>query len=353
MLGGRLAARGAARPDAPRHRRPPRVSTSSRQRARRMRKAAPAARRPGRHPRPGPGSARPGAGRRAGDAGPGATTTTPGWRRWTWRRMPDDIAGAVRALVRYELALAGGRATYEAIKEMLQREVLDAQFAGMKRVLEAGDPEAMQAVKDMLADLNDLLAAHARGEDTTDRFADFMDKHGELFPEKPENVDELIDALARRQAAAERMMASLLARAARAARPADEPGDVRPRPGLADGPALGQPARAAARPRRAAPGADAAGWRAARATATPWRRSPTWPTSRRWSSSCPRPAGRDARRRRRGYPGASSSAAAAVRRHAGAARAGARAGAAGLRGPRRRRAAADPAGGSSAGRDAP
>ena len=79
----------------------------------------------------------------------------------------------------------------------------------MKQALEGQDPEAMQRVKDMLADLNELLAAHARNEDTTDAFAEFMDKHGEFFPEQPENVDELIDALARRQAAAERMMASL------------------------------------------------------------------------------------------------------------------------------------------------
>ena len=71
------------------------------------------------------------------------------------------------------------------------------------------DPEAMQQVKDMLADLNALLAKHARNEDTTDAFADFMDKHGEFFPEQPENVEELIDALARRQAAAQRMMNSL------------------------------------------------------------------------------------------------------------------------------------------------
>jgi uncharacterized protein with von Willebrand factor type A (vWA) domain len=67
----------------------------------------------------------------------------------------------------------------------------------------------MQRVKDMLADLNSLLAAHARGEDTTDQFREFMQRHGDLFPEQPENVDELIDALARRQAAAARMMASL------------------------------------------------------------------------------------------------------------------------------------------------
>jgi uncharacterized protein with von Willebrand factor type A (vWA) domain len=67
----------------------------------------------------------------------------------------------------------------------------------------------MARVKDMLADLNALLAAHARAEDTTDRFREFMDRHGELFPEQPRNVDELVDALARRQAAAERLLASL------------------------------------------------------------------------------------------------------------------------------------------------
>ncbi|WP_148576016.1 vWA domain-containing protein [Nocardioides caldifontis] len=123
--------------------------------------------------------------------------------------VPDDPAGAIRALDQYEWRSPEARATFEAVRQLLQQEVLDAQFAGMKRFLQEGDPEAMQAVKDMLADLNELLAAHARGEDTTDRFADFMDKHGDLFPEDPQDVDELIDALARRQAAADRMMSSL------------------------------------------------------------------------------------------------------------------------------------------------
>ena len=125
--------------------------------------------------------------------------------------VPDDVAGAVRALDDYDWTSPEARATFEAIKQMLQREVLDAQFAGMKRMLADGDPAAMQAVKDMLADLNDLLAAHARGEDTEDRFREFMDRHGELFPEQPQDVDELVDALARRQAAADRMLASLSA----------------------------------------------------------------------------------------------------------------------------------------------
>jgi uncharacterized protein with von Willebrand factor type A (vWA) domain len=123
--------------------------------------------------------------------------------------LPDDVAGAVQGLADYSWRSPEARDTYEKIKQMLQREILDAQFAGLKQALESPNPEAMQRVKDMLADLNALLAAHARNDDTTEQFRQFMDKHGEFFPEQPENVDELIDALARRQAAAQRMLASL------------------------------------------------------------------------------------------------------------------------------------------------
>ncbi len=123
--------------------------------------------------------------------------------------LPDDVAGAVRALDPYAWTSPEAKASYDAIKDLLRREVLDAQFAGLKQALESPDPEAMQRVKDMLADLNALLAAHARQEDTAEQFSEFMDKHGDLFPEQPDDVEELIDALARRQAAAQRMMASL------------------------------------------------------------------------------------------------------------------------------------------------
>ncbi|MDN5796008.1 MAG: hypothetical protein L0H79_09700 [Intrasporangium sp.] len=123
--------------------------------------------------------------------------------------LPDDTAGAVRALAEHQWHSPEAAQTYDRIARLLRRELLDAQFEGLKAALSGQDPEAMQRVKDMLADLNSLLAAHARGEDTTDQFRDFMDKHGDLFPDDPRNVDELIDSLARRQAAAARMLASL------------------------------------------------------------------------------------------------------------------------------------------------
>jgi uncharacterized protein with von Willebrand factor type A (vWA) domain len=62
----------------------------------------------------------------------------------------------------------------------------------------------------MLSDLNALLAAHAQGfHDIAERFDEFMRRHGEFFPENPRNVDELIDVLAARAAAAQRMLNSM------------------------------------------------------------------------------------------------------------------------------------------------
>ncbi|MDP5184360.1 VWA domain-containing protein [Blastococcus sp. BMG 814] len=123
--------------------------------------------------------------------------------------LPEDAAGAVRALKDYDWRSEEGRQAYEQIQDLLRREVLDSSFASMKQALENASPEDMQAVKDMVADLSRLVDAHNRGEDTDQQFADFMDKHGQFFPDNPETVEELIDSLARRAAAQQRMMAGL------------------------------------------------------------------------------------------------------------------------------------------------
>ena len=122
--------------------------------------------------------------------------------------LPRSTAQAVQELRDYDWCSPQARETYEQIGELLKREVLDQQFRGMKQALESPDPQAMQRVKDMIADLNAMLAADARGEDTDQQFADFMDKHGEFFPDDPQSLEELVDSLARRAAAAERMMNS-------------------------------------------------------------------------------------------------------------------------------------------------
>jgi uncharacterized protein with von Willebrand factor type A (vWA) domain len=123
--------------------------------------------------------------------------------------LPEDTAGAVRGLKDYPWRSQDGREAYEQIQDLLRREVLDSSFASMKQALENASEQDMQAVKDMVADLSQLIDAHNRGEDTDERFREFMDKHGQFFPDDPQSVEELIDSLARRAAAQERMMAGL------------------------------------------------------------------------------------------------------------------------------------------------
>ncbi len=123
--------------------------------------------------------------------------------------LPSSTAAAVTELGDYQWRSSEARQAFEQIKDLLGREVLDQRFAGMKQALENATAEDRARVEQMLADLNDLLAAHARGEDTGEQFRDFIDRHGDFFPERPETVEELIDALASRAAAAQRMLASM------------------------------------------------------------------------------------------------------------------------------------------------
>ncbi|MEO6701819.1 MAG: VWA domain-containing protein [Jatrophihabitantaceae bacterium] len=123
--------------------------------------------------------------------------------------LPADTSRAVRELADYQWRSPEAAAAYQQISDLLRSEVLDAQFAGLRDALANPDPQAMEQIRRMLEDLNELLDADARGEHTPQDFAEFMAKHGQFFPDNPPNLAELVDSLARRSAAAERLMNSL------------------------------------------------------------------------------------------------------------------------------------------------
>lgn len=125
--------------------------------------------------------------------------------------LPSDTARAVRQLSEYQWRSDQARSDYEQIQELLRQEVLDAQFQGMKQAMQGASPEDLERVRQMICDLNDMLDADARGEHTQADFEKFMEQHGEFFPEQPGDLDELVDSLARRSAAASRLMNSLSA----------------------------------------------------------------------------------------------------------------------------------------------
>src|SRR5450755_59824 len=119
--------------------------------------------------------------------------------------LPDNTGRAVRALADYDWQSADARQAYQQIQDLLGRELLDQRFSD----LEQATSQDAQRIAEMLDDLNALLEAHAAGADTTSQFQDFMNRHGGYFPENPQTVDELVDLLAARSAAAQRMMQSL------------------------------------------------------------------------------------------------------------------------------------------------
>jgi uncharacterized protein with von Willebrand factor type A (vWA) domain len=125
--------------------------------------------------------------------------------------LPSDTGGAVRELNEYDWQSSDAREAYEQIRDLLGRELLDQRFQGMKQAMENATPQDVERIREMLDDLNDLLAAHAQGRDTQQQFAEFMRRHGDFFPENPQNTEELVDLLAQRAAAAQRMLNSMSA----------------------------------------------------------------------------------------------------------------------------------------------
>ncbi|MDF5754771.1 hypothetical protein [Spongiactinospora sp. TRM90649] len=123
--------------------------------------------------------------------------------------LPDDTAGAIQALGDYQWRSAQAARTFEELRDLLRREVLDSRFRGLRDALANPDPQAMERVRRMMSELNDMLDRDARGEHEQADFERFMEEYGDMFPEHPRDLAELVDILARRAAAAQRMLASM------------------------------------------------------------------------------------------------------------------------------------------------
>ncbi|HEX5188752.1 MAG TPA: hypothetical protein VFW16_04385 [Streptosporangiaceae bacterium] len=123
--------------------------------------------------------------------------------------LPSDTAGAIRELSDYQWRSQAAAQTFEQLKELLRREVLDSQFRGIKEQMSGSDPQEMRRISEMMAALTDMIEADARGEHTQDDFDAFMDEYGDFFPDSPQNLEELVDSLMRRMAAAQRLLNSL------------------------------------------------------------------------------------------------------------------------------------------------
>ncbi|MEY2434391.1 MAG: hypothetical protein QOC92_4116 [Acidimicrobiaceae bacterium] len=123
--------------------------------------------------------------------------------------LPPDLAGQVRELSEYEFTSSEAREKFEQLMEQLREELVKSYFNQMSGAMQNVSPEDMQRMKDMFAELNNLLEMRERGDDTQPAFEQFMDRYGDFFPENPQTLDELLEIMAQRMAAMQAMLNSM------------------------------------------------------------------------------------------------------------------------------------------------
>ena len=128
-------------------------------------------------------------------------------RQFKLDMLPPDLAGQVKDLQEYDFTSSQARERFEELLQKLREQLMQNMVDKMTGAMKSQSPEDMAAMKDMMADLNQMLEKRERGEDPG--FEDFMAKHGEFFPENPQSLDELLEAMAQRMAAMQRMMNSM------------------------------------------------------------------------------------------------------------------------------------------------
>ena len=121
--------------------------------------------------------------------------------------LPRDPAGRMAALSDFAFRSPEARQRFEALREQVTKDLLDAQMAQLTAGMASVTPDDLARTREMLADLNELVAQRDRGEEPD--LEGFLDRHGEFFPDRPETLDELLAQLAERMAAMSRLLAAM------------------------------------------------------------------------------------------------------------------------------------------------
>jgi uncharacterized protein with von Willebrand factor type A (vWA) domain len=116
--------------------------------------------------------------------------------------LPSSVAARMSALAEYPFVSPEAKQAYDRLAESLRSQFDDAFFNQARDALRSMGPEQLREQREMLADLNSLIEAHQRGEDTTEQFRQFMEKHPGYFPSEISSTEELLQYLAERMAAA-------------------------------------------------------------------------------------------------------------------------------------------------------
>lgn len=121
--------------------------------------------------------------------------------------LPESPAEKLRQLSDYEFMSPEAQAKFNELQQMLQQQFVNRQFQGMQQALQNMTPEDLQAMKEMVRDLNEMLKQKMQGIEPD--FQSFKQKHGRFFPPDINSLDELMEYLQKQRAQMESLMNSL------------------------------------------------------------------------------------------------------------------------------------------------
>lgn len=121
-------------------------------------------------------------------------------------RIPPDAAGRLRGLQSYDFFDADAKRKFEELLDSLRQQMMQPFMQGMQNALSSMTPQDLRRMREMIQDLNRMLAQKAGGEEPD--FDSFKQKWGEHFP-GAESLDDLLEQLGQRMAAMQSLMQSL------------------------------------------------------------------------------------------------------------------------------------------------
>jgi uncharacterized protein with von Willebrand factor type A (vWA) domain len=123
--------------------------------------------------------------------------------------LPNGIAEQIAALEGYDFVSADARRDFDELVAELRRDLAQMQLDRAAGALAGATPEQREHLRAGLDGLNRMLEQRAAGEPLDPSFESFMQQFGDLFPGEAQSLDELLEQLAARMAAASAFVASL------------------------------------------------------------------------------------------------------------------------------------------------
>ena len=121
--------------------------------------------------------------------------------------LPPDNAGRIKGLREYDFLSPAAREAFEELVGGMQRQLMDQYFQGLKQGIGEISPEELDAIRQMVRDMNEMLEAAQAGD--RGAFDRFMEQWGQNFPDGVNSIEDLMEHLQRQASAMQALLDSM------------------------------------------------------------------------------------------------------------------------------------------------